>query len=653
MSIIDKERSSRGYNIHIFNNNNKLHVNVGGTVIEAGIINVNKWSFVVGTYNEIKIISYIDSEKIDEVAKSSLSIYEKDLYIGSWENLRFFTGKIDDIRIYNRALSEAEIQELYNSFILRITNNQLDICLDRAGNTTATITPDDLLAEDINTVDANLMFTVNGTQHGQFIIDNNFDISITNFTQQAVKDGRIKFAYDESGNLPSYQIMVSDGQYNTTYQWANITLGYQPILVTNQLMIKQGETVFFNATMLNATATNATNSDLTFTISDLNEGYFNKTGFSTMMFSFSQKDVHDGDITFTHDGTSTAPSYQIKVTLGYCEAYSQSNITFYNIAPTLVNNHLHACQDKEVIVTQDNLLAADMNTPDNRLVFTVNAVQYGQFEKISQSGIPINNFTQQEVKMNHIQFAHNGSDNAPSCQIKVSDGDLETSYAQTITTLTHGYEFPTQGNHQLLIAQGQTVVLTRNMLSATNVEDHSALVFKVSHIQHGRFERIDSPGVAMTEFTQQEIIEGAIQFVHDDSAMPPFYEVKATLRGCGVLYQPLSIDFKKRVDHTLTLVLGSIAGVCTVAATGVVGTIGFFGIKKCYQLKKQSQEIEKWRQRNKELQTIASEVPEAKEQNQQRIPKNKLGEVPEIIDSGEIIEPVEYNREASNTTPSI
>ena len=98
-------------------------------------------------------------------------------------------------------------------------------------------------------------------------------------------------------------------------------------LINNQLTIWQGGTVTLNATMLNATATNATNSDVIFTLSDLYNGYFNKTGLPNMVYNFSQQDINAGDITFTHSGTPIAPSYKTRVTAGNCETASeQSNI---------------------------------------------------------------------------------------------------------------------------------------------------------------------------------------------------------------------------------------------------------------------------------------------------------------------------------------
>ena len=49
--------------------------------------------------------------------------FSKDLLIGGYDKRAlFFNGSIDDVRIYNRALSQAEITLLYNSYnpILRI-----------------------------------------------------------------------------------------------------------------------------------------------------------------------------------------------------------------------------------------------------------------------------------------------------------------------------------------------------------------------------------------------------------------------------------------------------------------------------------------------------------------------------------------------------
>jgi hypothetical protein len=81
----------------------------------------NKWTFIAVIYDGSKIKLYADNQSESYnigILKTGMS----DFYIGvtydgsgacggfcSW-----FKGGIDDIRIYNRALSESEIQQLYN-----------------------------------------------------------------------------------------------------------------------------------------------------------------------------------------------------------------------------------------------------------------------------------------------------------------------------------------------------------------------------------------------------------------------------------------------------------------------------------------------------------------------------------------------------------
>ena len=85
-----------------------------------------KWHHVVGVYDSSKLGEvriYIDgkfdvSRKSEQVISPSTEISISDLPVCIGENLqtggREWKGLIDDVRIYNYALSEAEIQALYN-----------------------------------------------------------------------------------------------------------------------------------------------------------------------------------------------------------------------------------------------------------------------------------------------------------------------------------------------------------------------------------------------------------------------------------------------------------------------------------------------------------------------------------------------------------
>jgi len=85
---------------------------------EGGAIDAGNWHFLAGTYDGTQIALYIDGKLVDSVVDAgTLGINNKDLYIGravpGFEAGYFFDGNIDDVQIYNRALSGGEIQQLY------------------------------------------------------------------------------------------------------------------------------------------------------------------------------------------------------------------------------------------------------------------------------------------------------------------------------------------------------------------------------------------------------------------------------------------------------------------------------------------------------------------------------------------------------------
>jgi len=76
----------------------------------------NSWIFVVGTYDGTNMKLYVNGELKITVAKTGpMNTATTDLLIGTRLNLPAdtFNGKIDDIRIFDRALSLDQIQALY------------------------------------------------------------------------------------------------------------------------------------------------------------------------------------------------------------------------------------------------------------------------------------------------------------------------------------------------------------------------------------------------------------------------------------------------------------------------------------------------------------------------------------------------------------
>lgn len=75
----------------------------------------NKWHHLVGTYDKTTIKLYINGVLVNSKAHStSMTVNNNPILIGKSGYNEFFNGKIDDLRIYDRAISDAEVTQLFN-----------------------------------------------------------------------------------------------------------------------------------------------------------------------------------------------------------------------------------------------------------------------------------------------------------------------------------------------------------------------------------------------------------------------------------------------------------------------------------------------------------------------------------------------------------
>ncbi len=78
------------------------------------------WTHIVGTYDDTtqSIKTYKDGVFVEEAIKGStaggLSLTSLDLGQNAWPAATYFTGSLDDVRLYGRALSASEVQQLYD-----------------------------------------------------------------------------------------------------------------------------------------------------------------------------------------------------------------------------------------------------------------------------------------------------------------------------------------------------------------------------------------------------------------------------------------------------------------------------------------------------------------------------------------------------------
>ncbi|HVV25624.1 MAG TPA: LamG domain-containing protein [Candidatus Saccharimonadales bacterium] len=103
------------------NVNGKFHLwssEDGGTMNFAGAtsLSVNQWYLLTATYDGSTGRVYVNGKLDGSGSGTVLSPANTAIFIGHISGVDYFQGSIADVRLYNRALSQSDITNLYNSY---------------------------------------------------------------------------------------------------------------------------------------------------------------------------------------------------------------------------------------------------------------------------------------------------------------------------------------------------------------------------------------------------------------------------------------------------------------------------------------------------------------------------------------------------------
>jgi len=122
-------------------------------------------------------------------------------------------------------------------------------------------------------------------------------------------------------------------------------------------------------------------------------------------------------------------------------------------------------------------------------------------------------------------------------------GPLQDADVVNVTVVAVN-DAPVIGNRAFAVTDGSSAAIGPAQLSATDVDDAAtSLVFTVGTVTNGHFERVGAPGVPIGSFTQLEVMNGEICFVHDGSGIPPTATVYVADAATGVGPHALAISF--------------------------------------------------------------------------------------------------------------
>ncbi|TKB11846.1 cadherin-like domain-containing protein [Desulforhopalus sp. IMCC35007] len=403
---------------------------------------------------------------------------------------------------------------------INISNSSIDENIDTSSGTTVGT----LSTVDADFGDSAAYIIVGGPDAGLFSIGG------AGGDELILTDGLLDYERQDS-YIIAIRVIDSKGLYHDeTFLITVNNINETPVISNNSLTLEEGQTVVLSSSDLSATDPESADNSLSFTVSSVSAGRFEHASApGAAITTFLQSDINNGKIRFVHFGGENAPTYEVTVTDGSVSTGPATpTITFSgkNDVPSFTNNELTINEGGIVVLGSSNLQVTDPDDTDVNLTFTAANVVGGQFELVAAPNTAIFTFTQAQINAGEVQFVHNGGEIEPNYELTVDDGDDAAGPDSPNVGYTPVNDIPQFQNNTLTLVQGQVVVLTSSNLQAFDPDDDPAdLIFTVSGIVGGHFEIVGTPGV-ITGFSQLQVNNNTIQFVHDGSTTEPVYFVE-------------------------------------------------------------------------------------------------------------------------------
>ncbi|MBA2649287.1 MAG: FG-GAP repeat protein [Legionella sp.] len=218
------------------------------------------------------------------------------------------------------------------------------------------------------------------------------------------------------------------------------------------------------------------------------------------------------------------------------------------------SNNLQISVGETVLLTPQMLALASVNPGLNisTLPVAVDSVN-GYFAFRSEPSVNLDAFYMQNISDGLVQFVHTGGALAPGYRVRLQ---LKTrSFFSDAQVDFLGYR-PNLITNQLHVNQGLSTLVGSTDLSASD-QDNGAkeLSFIISNLIHGQFTIYNATAntsLNTTQFTQQDILDRKVQFVHDGSRNLPNYLVAVTDKKSTTNNQTASITFNYAPELNIT-----------------------------------------------------------------------------------------------------
>ena len=348
------------------------------------------------------------------------------------------------------------------------------------------------LFTDVNDVDEDLIFTVEGNTNPALFDDTPIDPVTGVLT--------LDFAADVSG-AAAVTVRATDPEGLFVETSFNVTvLPDEPQVIANTGVVASvGAVSLIAGEQLNYGDTEQPPEEVTYTVHS--GPYYGRLELSSdpglPARSFSQADVNAGRLLYFHDGARRGEDYfhfDVDDGQGNRVRGGMFNITVAAEFPW-----------------QSAAVAYDV-IPDNQLNLADLAALFGFLRQNGPGAL-----TAPPAEDNAVFPDVQGDGSANLLDFAAWAGHARSVGFGPLDTAAPELEI----NTGLTLPAGAAATITGEMLHAADAQPAAAVLFQITAAPaHGRIERSTAPGVAVTSFTQQEVLAGRIRYVHTGDAAP-------------------------------------------------------------------------------------------------------------------------------------
>lgn len=309
------------------------------------------------------------------------------------------------------------------------------------------ITDKDLKAEDIDSSIENITYIIRVLPQQGYMVknfgDRRSEQNLTfgsNFTQTDINNGLVSYVH--TGTEAKRDLLkfdVTDGLNPLIDRYFYITIKgmdiIYPEVINKGIELPEGGTVMLTTDMISATDSDTPDEKLTYTITKTpRHGYLeyvDRVGHPIV--SFTQLDLAANRVRYVHNSEYEIKldSFEFELTDGFNPVYRTFRIALTNVDnknPVLMYTVLRLEEGTSQIITPFELKAVDMDTPDNKIVFTIIQVPLHGNLLYNLSRI-VSRFTLKDLMENLISYQHDGTDTmSDSFTFTVTDGTHSQFY---------------------------------------------------------------------------------------------------------------------------------------------------------------------------------------------------------------------------------